>query len=58
MRFPRRIFDCLGRSFNRSETILGAVLGKTRFWERFAKVAFNERQKKMVNRLLDGFEGS
>ena len=49
--------DCLGRAFGRSQTILGAVLGKTRFWERFAKVEFNKRQKNMVNRLLNGFEG-
>lgn len=49
--------DCLGRAFERSETILGAVLDKTRFWDRFAKVEFNERQRNMLNRLLNGFEG-
>jgi Fic family protein len=49
--------ECLGRAFERSETILAAVLGKTRFWERFAKVEFNERQRDIVNRLLNGFEG-
>jgi len=30
---------------------------KARFWESFAKVALNERQVKMLNRVLDGFEG-
>ena len=49
--------ECLGRAFEQSETILGAVLGRTRFWERFAKVEFNERQRNMVNRLHNGFEG-
>ncbi len=49
--------DCLGRAFERSETILGSALDKTRFWDRFAKVKFNERQRNMVNRLLNGFEG-
>jgi Fic family protein len=49
--------DCLGCAFERSETILGAVLGKTRFWEHFAKVEFNERQRAVINRLLNGFEG-
>ncbi|WP_263351339.1 Fic family protein [Acidicapsa acidisoli] len=49
--------DCLGRAFERSETVLGAVLGKTRFWEHFAKVEFNERQRAVINRLLNGFEG-
>jgi Fic family protein len=33
------------------------VLNKARFWERFAKVEFNERQRDMINRLLNGFEG-
>jgi len=49
--------DCLGRAIDRAETILATVLNKARFWERFAKVEFNERQRAMVNRLLNGFEG-
>ena len=49
--------DCLGRAIDRAETILATVLNKARFWERFAKVKFNERQRDMVNRLLNGFEG-
>lgn len=48
---------CLGRAFDRAETILATVLEKARFWERFAKVEFNERQRQIVNRLLNGFEG-
>ena len=48
---------CLGRAFNRAETILAAVLGKARFWERFAGMDFNERQRSMINKLLNGFEG-
>jgi Fic family protein len=49
--------DCLGRAFERAETILATVLNKARFWDRFAKVELNERQRDMVNRLLNGFEG-
>jgi Fic family protein len=49
--------ECLSRAFDRAETILATVLGKARFWERFAKAEFNERQRDMVNRLLNGFEG-
>ena len=37
--------DCLGRAIDRAETILATVLNKARFWERFAKVEFNERQR-------------
>jgi Fic family protein len=49
--------ECLGRAFERAETILAAVLKKARFWESFDKMEFNERQRAMVNRLLNGFEG-
>jgi Fic family protein len=49
--------ECLSRAFDRAETILATVLEKARFWERFAKVEFNERQRQIVNRMLNGFEG-
>ena len=49
--------DCLGRAFDHAETILATVLNKARFWERFESVEFNERQRDIVNRLLNGFEG-
>jgi Fic family protein len=48
---------CLGRAFDRAETILAAVLSKARFWDRFAATEFNERQRSMINRFLNGFEG-
>ena len=48
---------CLGRAFDRAETILAAVLSKARFWDRFAAMELNERQRSMINRLLNGFEG-
>ena len=49
---------CLGRAFDRAETILAAVLNKARFWEAFQRgVEFNERQRDIVTRLLNGFEG-
>ena len=49
--------NCLGRAIDGAQETLGAVLGKSRFWERFATEALNERQIKVLNRLLDGFEG-
>ena len=48
---------CLGRAFNRAETILATVLNKARFWERLAGTVLNERQRSMINKLLNGFEG-
>lgn len=48
---------CLNRAFDGAETILGSVLKKARFWEARGDQQFNERQRKILNRLLDGFEG-
>jgi Fic family protein len=49
--------DCLGRAIDGAEAILGSVLLKTKFWQRHGGETFNERQRKMLNRVLDGFEG-
>ena len=48
---------CLGRAIDGAQTTLGTVLAKARFWESIASVTLNERQRLVVNRLLDGFEG-
>jgi Fic family protein len=49
--------NCLSRAFDRADKTLGAVLQKAEFWDRHTKVSFNERQKKLLNQLLNGFEG-
>lgn len=33
------------------------MLAKTRFWRRWATTPLNERQVKLLNKLLDGFDG-
>lgn len=48
---------CLDRAIASTEGLLASVLAKGRFWERHAGVPFNDRQRMMLNRLLDGFEG-
>jgi Fic family protein len=48
---------CLGRAIEGAQTMLGTVLAKARFWERIADFPINERQRAVLNRLLDGFEG-
>jgi Fic family protein len=48
---------CLGRAFDSAETTLAAVLGKARFWERYAGLSLNVRQREILNQLLNGFEG-
>lgn len=48
---------CLLRAIEGAQEMLGAVLTKARFWERFAKEPLNDRQIKVLNTVLDGFEG-
>ena len=47
----------LGRASASAQTTLDAVLVKARFWRRWAGMSLNARQVKMLNRLLDGFDG-
>jgi len=49
--------DCLGRAIEGAKRILAAVLTKAHFWQAIADVALNDRQRIVLNRLLDGFEG-
>jgi Fic family protein len=51
------LLGCLDRAFGGSEATLVTILRKARFWEAHAGESFNERQRKIVNRLLDGLEG-
>lgn len=48
---------CLARAIDGAQETLGAVLEKARFWDRIKNIALNERQRLVINRLLDGFEG-
>lgn len=48
---------CLDRAFDGAETILASVMRKARFWEVIAGQPLNDRQRKVINRLLDGFDG-
>ena len=49
--------DTLGRAIASAQGTLDAVFVKARFWQRSAGTPLNERQVKLLNRLLDGFEG-
>ena len=50
--------ECLRRAIGGAEKTLGSVLEKSRFWERFATEPLNARQIKVLNKLLDGFDGN
>ena len=56
-RWQSWFLTCLLRAIDGAREMLGAVLDKAHFWERFAKEPLNERQINVLNRLLDGFEG-
>lgn len=53
----RWYLGCLDRAIEGAEEILANVLKKARFWEYHADVTFNSRQKDILTRLLEGFEG-
>ena len=48
---------CLDRAIAGSEATLSVVLRKARFWESIAAVPINERQRRILERMLDGIEG-
>ncbi len=49
--------DSLHRAVDQAQHTLDAVLVKARFWQRLTAIPLNERQVKLLNRLLDGFDG-
>lgn len=49
--------QCLIHALHASDSILTRVLVKADFWNQHARTIFNERQKKLINKLLDGFQG-
>ena len=48
---------CLLRAITAADAALSLVLTKSRFWQRWAETPLNPRQIKLINRLLDGFDG-
>ncbi len=49
--------ECLLRALDEADQTVSRVLVKANFWRRWAGTPLNERQIKVLNRLLDGFEG-
>jgi Fic family protein len=49
----------LEQALSDADSILAATIRKGQFWEELAKspININQRQREMLNRLLDGFEG-
>ncbi|MBU0684113.1 MAG: Fic family protein [Candidatus Omnitrophota bacterium] len=49
--------NCLNRALKTTENTLSDVFKKARFWESHPVESINERQRIMINKLFDGFEG-
>lgn len=49
--------QCLINAIDSTEGTLSKILHKAEFWKLHSKTIFNERQQKIINRLLDGFDG-
>jgi len=50
--------DCLGKAIANAETTLGNVLFKAQLWDTINQQSVNERQRLIINRMLeDDFEG-
>src|SRR5215467_14002120 len=51
--------DCLGRAIGKTTELTSSVLAKEAFWRHLKQrcVDVSDRQRKMLNRLLEGFEG-
>jgi len=48
---------CLDRAIDGAGHILAGIFHKAHFWEAHTHKPFNERQRAVINRLFDGFEG-
>ena len=48
---------CLSNALKSTETVLTKVLFKADFWRKHSETIINERQNKILNMLLDGFDG-
>src|SRR3569832_2138658 len=48
--------DALGQAIESALLTLDVIVDKSDFWKELKDVYLNERQRKVINRLLDGFE--
>lgn len=51
-------FNCLVRAIERSLSNLNISDNKSHFWNSLHEIHLNDRQRKVINRILEGFEGS
>ena len=49
--------ECLDRAIDFSDVVLAKVLRKAKYWELLTTKNINDRQRLIINKLLDNFEG-
>jgi len=50
--------ECLEKAIENAQESLTTILLKAKFWEKHSHFSFNERQRKILNLLWDGFQGN
>lgn len=50
--------ECFTRAVENSEKLISKILIKAEFWREYGQAIMNERQRKVVNRLLDAGKGN
>jgi Fic family protein len=56
-RWMEWFLGCLDRAFDGTEKTLAIVFRKAEFWKQHSAAPLNGRQRDIINRLLDGFDG-
>jgi Fic family protein len=49
--------DCLGRTIDNAQETVASAITRVKFWDEIADVPLNARQRKVIRRLVSGFEG-
>ena len=49
--------SCLNDALNAADETLAGVINKARYWDWLKEKKLNERQRRMINKMLDGFDG-
>lgn len=49
--------NCLINALKSTDSVLTRVLFKAEFWTKHIETAINDRQRKLLNKLMDGFDG-
>ena len=51
-------YKCKLSSINSSQQLIANILQKAKLWQKFNQIPLDENQRKIINMLLDGFEGN